>query len=134
MISRQVYYCLDFGKKRINFFKGSGISDGSCVKMITQYHLTLPGGYTLPVALVKEERISFKHKSIQIDEAQLNESLSCFSREYICESGVARVITEAQETVENKNGLILLRGIYSCTEMIGREQGVQIGDLHGKTD
>jgi hypothetical protein len=50
-----VRYSILLGKKRINFYKGSGIYDGSCVKMVSQYHLTLPGDYVLPVTVVKEE-------------------------------------------------------------------------------
>ena len=47
-------FSLTLGKKRINFYKGSGISPGSCVKMYARYVLTLPGGFQLPVALTKE--------------------------------------------------------------------------------
>ena len=133
-IKKQTYYSLHFGKKRINFYKGSGISDGSCVKMIEQYHLTLPGDYTLPVMLVKEEQFSYKTVNQQSDQMQLTADLSLFARDYIRDNGVALMVVEAEETVETKNDLIALNGIYSCTEMIGREQGVQIGDFHGKTD
>ena len=130
----QVRYSLQFGKKRINFYKGSGIYDGSCVKMVTQYYLTLPGDFALPVCLTKEELISYQWQNDQVHERLALEELACFSKRYVRENGVALVIEDHQETVEVKDGLFVLCGHYSCTEMIGREQGVQIGDLHGKTD
>ena len=45
-------YSLIFGKKRINLWKGSGISEGRCVRMYEEYYVTLPGGFRLPVRVV----------------------------------------------------------------------------------
>jgi len=130
----QTNYSLCIGKKRINFYKGSGISDGSCVKMVTQYHLTLPGGYELPLSIIKEQRTGYQTRVNQIDAAQLTGQLSAFSKILLHSEGVALTIIDVQETVDTENGLTVLSGIYNCTEMIGRELGEQIGDFHGKTD
>jgi similar to stage IV sporulation protein len=131
---KQVRYSILFGKKRINFYKGSGIYDGSCVKMVSQYHLTLPGDYVLPVTVVKEKLVFYRSRRSQIDETKAETDLSHFVRNYICENGVALTIMDQQESIKKENGLIMLSGVYNCKEMIGREQGVQIGELHGKTD
>ena len=131
---KQVRYSILLGKKRINFYKGSGIYDGSCVKMVSQYHLTLPGDYVLPVTVVKEKLFFYRSRRSQIDETKAETDLSHFVRNYICENGVALTIMDHQESIEKENGLIMLSGVYNCKEMIGREQGVQIGELHGKTD
>lgn len=131
---KQVRYSILLGKKRINFYKGSGIYDGSCVKMVSQYHLTLPGDYVLPVTVVKEKLVFCRSRRSQIDETKAETDLSHFVRNYICENGVALTIMDYQESIEKENGLIMLSGVYNCKEMIGREQGVQIGELHGKTD
>ena len=131
---KQVRYSILLGKKRINFYKGSGIYDGSCVKMVSQYHLTLPGDYVLPVTVVKEKLAFYRSRRSQIDETKAETDLSHFVRNYICENGVALTIMDYQESIEKENGLIMLSGVYNCKEMIGREQGVQIGELHGKTD
>ena len=130
----QTKYCLCIGKKRINFYKGSGISDGSCVKMVTQYYLTLPGGYRLPLSLVKEHHIAYQMQTHQIDGAQAEVRLSEFSRALLQGEGVALEIMDAQETIQRENRLFVLAGVYNCIEMIGREQGEQIGDFHGKTN
>ena len=132
--AKQVRYSLRIGKKRINFYKGSGISDGSCVKMVSQYHLALPGNFELPLVLLKEETCAYQLERSQTDGREETEQLSEFSRTLIKADAIALSVTDAKESVEKKNGLLVLNGIYSCTEMIGREQGVQIGDFHGKTD
>lgn len=131
---KQVRYSLGFGKKRINLYKGSGISDSSCVKMIKKYNLTLPGDYVLPLNLIIEEYICYRVSTRNTCNTDSENALSDFAKQYISGNGISRRINEAQETLETNNGLIVLKGIYSCNEMIGREQSVQIGDLHGKTD
>jgi len=132
--AKQTFYSLCFGKKRINLYKGSGISDGRCVKMIKKYHLTLPGGFVFPLSLIKEEHISYQIMPHKIRAADSEESLSGFLKQYIRSSGIARCINDAAEDLEINQNLIVLNGVYYCNEMIGREQGVQIGDLHGKAD
>ena len=47
-------YAVIIGKKRINFYKGSGISDTSCDKMYLENYVTLPGGFILPIAIATE--------------------------------------------------------------------------------
>ena len=132
--AKEVCYSLCIGKKRINFYKGSGISDGSCVKMVSQYHLALPGNFELPLVLLKEETHTYQLERSQSDGREETEQLSDFSKTLIKTDAIALTITDEKESVDKKDGLLLLKGIYGCTEMIGREQGVQIGDFHGKTD
>lgn len=133
-VEKQVRYSICIGKKRINLYKGSGISDSSCVRMVKKYDLTLPGDYELPLSLIIEECIDYQILTCNTCTADSENALSDFAKQYIRGSGIARRINEEQETLETNDGLIVLKGIYSCNEMIGREQGVQIGDLHGKTD
>jgi hypothetical protein len=102
--------------------------------MVKKYYLTLPGDYELPFSLIIEEYIGYQILTGNTCTADSEKALSDFAMQYIRGSGIARRINEAQETLETNDGLIVLKGIYSCNEMIGREQGVQIGDLHGKTD
>jgi similar to stage IV sporulation protein len=127
-------YSLIIGKKRINFVKGSRISDASCVKMCLEYCLTLPGGYTLPVTLVKETVFVYDMKIQPRELASAEALLSDFARRYLYTQQVALTVQTAQETITEDNGVFRLSGCYGCTEMIGREQGDQIGEFHGKTD
>ena len=60
--------------------------------------------------------------------------ISEFSKRYLQSRQIALSILNAQEVMAEKNGVFKFTGCYACTEMIGREQGEQIGDFHGKTD
>ena len=130
----KTYSSLCIGKKRINFYKGSGISDGSCVKMVTQYHLTLPGGYRLPLSLVVEEKNHYQTQINQIDRRKSSVLLCEFSRNLLRNEGVALEVLDAEERIAAENSLLIVNAVYNCTEMINRERGEQIGDFHGKTD
>ena len=127
-------FSLIIGKKRINFMKGSGIYDGTCVKMYSEYCLTLPGGYCLPVVLVKETIMECDTSSRTVDEADALRLLTDSSKVYLQRQLVALTILDAREDFSGDAGVYRLKGWYACTEMIGREQSEQIGDFHGKTD
>lgn len=129
----QTNFSLRVGKKRINFSKGSGISDGTCVKMYSEYYLTLPGGYRLPVALIKETVSTFDMQ-VQACEDGSELQLSKFAKDYLRDQMVALSILDAKEEFLMKDGFFQLSGQYACSEMIGREECEQIGDFHGKTD
>lgn len=127
-------YSLCIGKKRINFYKGSGICDASCVKMYSEYVLTLPGGFELPVTLIKETVVSADTWAGTVSEAEASESLSNFASRYLQSQMIAGSIEQRQEDILVCDGVISLTGEYACIEMIGRVQAEQIGEYHGKTD
>lgn len=131
---RTTAYSLIIGKKRIKFMKDSGISDASCVKMCLEYNLTLPGGYRLPVTLVKETVFVYDMQIQRRDVSSVETQLSDFAKRYLYTQQVALTIDAAQEVLTQEDGVFRLSGCYACTEMIGREQGEEIGDFHGKTD
>lgn len=127
-------YSLLVGKKRINFYKGSGISDSSCVKMYSEYVLTLPGGFQLPLALVRETAISYDLEAAPVDERSAQHALTDFASSYLRRQMVAGSITGRSEAVGSENGVYRLTGEYACIEMIGRVRQEQIGEYHGETD
>ena len=118
-------FALIIGKKRINFYKGSGIYDASCVKMYSKYVLTLPGGFALPVALVKETVIPCQTSPLEVGDAE--EMLRDFASRYLSQQMVAGTVVDRHETVRPENGAWHLQGSYACTEMIGKRQQEQIG-------
>ena len=65
-ISRRLSLLL--GKKRIFFWKGSGISDAGCGRMYKQYNFTLPGGFRLPIALCVD---TYQHSSLRDGNAEV---------------------------------------------------------------
>ena len=131
---RKERYSLLIGKKLINFFKCSGISGATCVKMNSKYVLTLPGGFRLPVALVKQSYVYRELSDACMDESQARELLSDASDRYIRDRMIAGRILSASKTLSSLDEGYCLTGIYACTEMIGRVQHEQIGAYNGKTD
>ena len=119
-------FSIIIGKKRINFFKGSGIYHGSCVKMYTRYVLTLPGGFHLPVALVKETVLfgELEDASRELPE----EFLKTFADDYVQSQMVAgRILQTSGDTAELTDRYVYT-GIYFCEEMIGIRRQEKIGD------
>ena len=118
------------GKKRIFFWKGSGISDAGCGRMYKQYDLTLPGGFRLPVALCVD---TYKHFDLE-NYASEASSLEAFAPRYLKSQMVAGQIQSGTQAVVRSGDVLLLRGSYVCTESIGKVKPEQIGETNGKTN
>lgn len=132
--SQNVKYSLRFGKKQINFYKGSGISPASCVKMYSEYYLTLPGEFRLPVTLIREETIHYAMGVSEKSEEDAESNLHRFASDYLQSQMIAgEMICREEETVFH-NGVYCLTGEYACIEMIGRVQVERNGEYDGKTN
>ena len=121
-------YSLRVGKKRINFYKGSGIWDTTCGKMYSEYHLTLPGGFRLPVTLIKETTVSYDCMAQDMDRDEAKCMLAAFAAAYLRDSMVAGTVIGGAPLLESADGIYRLTGEFPCTEMIGRVRGEQIGE------
>ena len=75
-----------------------------------------------------------KVEGITLDEEAATLLLSKSAKNYLRGQLVALTILDAQESFLSDGSCCRMTGQYACTEMIGREQGEQIGDFHGKTD
>ena len=126
----KVTWSLIIGKNRFNFYKSSGISPSTCGRMVTEYTLTLPGGFDLPVKLVKELVSAHTVAVSQVAEADAAAMLTEFAAGYLSRQMIAGTVTAALETVSSEDGCWILEGNYACTEMIGRERAEQNGELH----
>ena len=125
-------YSLIIGKKQINFFNCSGISGASCVKMKTEYVLTLPGGFSLPLKLMK---VTIQNPSTCEQEiGNAKEQLRTFSATYLNSQMISGSVLQKSEVVTESEELFTLTGIYACRENIGFSRGEEIGDFHGKAD
>ena len=114
---QEVKYSLIIGKNRINFYFGSGISHTTCVKMYEENYMTLPGGFQLPVVLVKETILQYPaEEGVLPPREGMPEA---FARNYLTGQLVAgRILTEAIQRTEEEQAVIL-HGQYACNEMIG---------------
>ena len=119
-------YGLLIGKKRINFFKGSGIFDATCVRMYEEYPLTLPGGFRLPIVLTiqAETNCDIVPINAAIEEKQM--VLCRAAQNYLVSQMIAgRVEQEDYHIIEN-NGALSLIGQYTCDEIIGQTHSEEI--------
>ena len=102
--------------------------------MYSEYVLTLPGGFELPVVLIRETVTSYDLSETGADETAASAMLRKFAGPYLEEQMIAGKIEQRSETISVTEDVISLTGEYACTEMIGRRRQEQIGEDHGKTD
>ena len=132
--SETIKYSLIIGKKRINFYKGSGIWDATCGKMYTQYYLTLPGGFPLPVSLVRETYSAYELSQGLLEHEDAQQQLTDFADDYLRGMMIAGTIEHSDSVIVSEEGVFSLTGEFSCTEMIGAVRYEKIGEYNGKTD
>lgn len=119
------------GKKRINLWKDSGISDTTCDRIYEESYVTLPGGFSLPIAFCMETFTASYLETEAISEQDARALLSQASQRYLLAQMVAGSIISQEQTVQLSCGIYSSRSDCICTEMIGREQPEQIGETHG---
>lgn len=111
---------LILGKKRINFWKGSGISDTTCGRMYAEYYITLPGDFRLPVCLAVETLTSRAGLSDTGSETDAESLLHTFAGTYVSDQMIAGSILSQTHTITNEGDVWVLEADFVCNEMIGR--------------
>ena len=127
-ISRRLSLLL--GKKRIFFWKGSGISDAGCGRMYRQYNFTLPGGFRLPIALCVD---TYQHSSLRDGNAEVS-AFEEYARQYLKAQMVAGQILRETQRIVPDGDVLRLKGSYVCIEAIGKVKPEQIGETNVKTN
>ncbi len=117
-------------KKRINLWKDSRISDAGCGRMYEEYFVSLPGGFRLPLALCIDRYLEYSISESEVPEETALTRLQDYSDRYLLGQTVAGQILKQQRTFHSCGELYRLESRYTCTEMIGKEQEEQIGDIH----
>ena len=130
--SRQ--YSLILGKKRINFVNSSRICDTSCGRMYEEYYITLPGGFTLPVALAVQTHLCCETFPENSEPENMENTMKEFARSYLAEQMISGSIQREICLYETGDGICRLDADYLCRELIGRR--VQEGkvEINGKSD
>lgn len=121
-------FSLLVGKKRIILWKDSGIWDTSCGRMYEEYYITLPGGFRLPLAFVRETFTFNEMCEIDTEQAAAENLLTAFADDYVSAQMLAGQILRKSESVFLEDGVYCLKGQYLCLEMIGRVRTEQIGE------
>lgn len=127
-------YGLLIGKKRINFFKGSGISDTTCVRMYKEYPITLPGGFQLPIALTMQEETDYDIVPLEAELQKSEAVLRRTARTYLESQMIAGKVGQEECLVTESVGALHLLGRYTCNEMIGQTKSEEIVKDYEQTD
>lgn len=113
-------FSLLIGKKRINLFKGSGISGDSCVKMYSENYVVLPGGFVLPVGIGVQTEYFCAESPGKRAEADAQGLLEQLSLQYLHQRMIAGSVITCKTVLTNTGDAYLLIGSYACNELIGQ--------------
>lgn len=113
-------YGILFGKKLIKLYKGSGISDTTCVKIYDEIQLTLPGGYVLPISLIRETISEYSlADGIRSEDSRW---LIDKATQYLQSQMIAGKIYNQKIQTTQYDDFITLSGAFDCVELIGKER------------
>ncbi len=133
IIGQKKRYSFIFGKKLINFYKDSGISDVGCVKMTKERFITFPGGFTLPFGYMVEEYSYYRIESLETENYGWMQD-AC--RTYIGKKMIAGEILSENYYTNESVQMYSVQAQFSCLEMIGQVRSEEIinrnGEINGK--
>ena len=123
-------YSLLIGKKRINLWKDSGIWDATCGRIYTENYITLPGGFALPLGWAVDVYFTGNTQQAEYPPAYAQEQLCAYADGYVKQQTVAGTIQSREISTYREGDIYWLEGEYLCTEMIGKRQTGQIGEVN----
>jgi len=111
---------LRIGKNLIKFYKDSGNLDATCGKIYTEEYVYLPGGFRLPVALVKETEVYYSEGGGELPVSDAGEWVRDFANNHLKNTMISGEIVSADAEITPEAGALYLYGRYACMEMIGQ--------------
>ena len=96
--------------------------------MYEEYYITLPGGFRLPVTLIKETVLDAELQSVALEPEAAAQRLEIYGQKYLRDQMISGSIISGERTILEEDGLLVLKGEYLCTEMIGRSRQEKIGE------
>ena len=116
-------WALRVGKKRINFYQNSGISNAECDKITCEYPFAIRGVFALPFSLVRERVQPYRTASVPVSadaaRAALEQALLQQLRETI---GADGTILAYETAAEVTGGVLTVTLTAECEQEIGRAQ------------
>lgn len=113
-------YSLRIGKKRIKFYKDSGNLDTTCGKIYSEESVRLPGGFELPITIIKESVIHYSKGTEEPVEIETGEWLHNFAEAHLKENMISGQIISTEAKIMPADEANYLYGKYACIEMIGQ--------------
>ncbi len=119
-ISESTRYSLQIGKKLINLYKDSGNYDASCAKIYEENFLQLPGGFRLPIAVIKQTFVSYDSVQETSPISDAGDWLADFAKKHLRNTMIAGEIISEDTRVNKLDDVYYMYGRYACLEIIGQ--------------
>ena len=113
-------FALRIGKNLIKFYKDSGNLHTTCGKIYLEEYVHLPGGFRLPIAVVKETEVYYSDGRGELPVSDAGEWVKDFANNYLKDAMISGEIVSADAEVTPDAGVFCLQGRYACMEMIGQ--------------
>lgn len=132
MSNEKTSYSLQIGKNIINLKKCSGILGAGCVKMYEKNDLTLPGGFRLPISLIKETVIAYETEQYNAYEEMEFNWVEDAVKRLCAESMVAGEILHGASSGTMNENYYTYSGNFVCKEMISKLRTEELLVTNGK--
>lgn len=119
LTEKHTCYRLRIGKKVINLCNHSGILDTTCVKMYSEENWNLPGGFDLPVSVIKVTTLYYQPAETENNREEAYTWLPQFAQKYLFHQMIAGKILDEKLQWDISDAGCVLTGNYDCHEMIG---------------
>jgi len=117
---KHICYRLRIGKKVINLCNHSGIPDTVCVRMYSEDYWYLPGGFQLPVSLLRIENLYYRQNACEMPLAATEHWLPAYAKTYLQTQMIAGQILDENLIWADSDTYQQVYGEYACHEMIGQ--------------
>ena len=124
--STHAAWFLTVGRKRIKICGNTSFFSAGCDKITEEMPLTLPGGHTLPICLVRETVRECALSPCTEDESGAQERLQKVLTAYVQEDMIAGEITAARWEGGTDGEVYGVHGELECREMIARAVRAEI--------
>ena len=116
-------WALRVGKKRINFYQNSGISERECDKITCEYPFAIRGVFALPFSLVRERVQPYRTASVPVSADAARAVLEQALLQRLCfVFGVDGTILAYDSSVLTNNGVLTVTLTAECEQESGRAQ------------
>ena len=119
-------FSIQVGKNIINFNNSSGISDTTCVKIYDKRELKLPGGFVLPVTLIRETRHYYTVCEKTSDDVDSFRWTKEHMHDLLLQQMIAGKILSEDHFSKLTDDLYQMEADYVCIEMIGKYKQEEI--------
>ena len=120
LVNTKTHYRLMIGDRQYQLGNNQAAID-DCKKIVEVYNLTLPGGFHVPITLIKETYYFYETAKRDIAPEMVYELISDFAERYVSSRMVGGMITEKKEFYEDGEAYCCLDAVYLCRELIGVE-------------